>query len=358
VQAALATPLDHLCGFLGYTEERAIEAFRAICHGLADVCADAQRLEAFARAALDDSLTQVVGFMRLAAQSFPEIANSLNEAFANEFRRCGVEHPRLAAARENPALLASVEPVLRGCGCANLLETIAQTAVARVLLRGGLSPDVTLSHVSALLRLARHAPEADLRKFLDVAISPEWLHKSFSHLPPHDMAIALQVLWSWTAPDICRRFRHPRLGNRAAGLARNLYRCANYARGGPILELIGACFLLGVDSLSWIPVWPSQTTVAAFIEANDAGNVKRHIDGHRALFIIGLRALARRARTIYAMPPEVGGRLLAQWRATESDNPNHRNLKSWMITWLEKCGQDSWKLLVDRTPVPTQVPVP
>jgi hypothetical protein len=285
----------------------------------------------------------------------PNLAKSVNETLAADFRAQGIGHPRLQSALRGSATLYGVEAVLAGCGCLDLVEEKVRvlirenTPVAWKDKSGGFGLVVTL------LRLGRAADEQDIQRFLKTTATTEWLQTNYHKLPPEIIANGLHALWAWTPDFVRKHFQSEALIQRASGLVCNLYRCDIKEQIIQRIQLLGACSHFHLDATQTTRAWLSQVQLDETLQFFDSGLGKQHLNAHQILFFVGLREMIRRQPNQVAVPNEIGDHVLALWRTTVSPNLNHQRLNAWMIEWLERCAKANWQLVKDTIPFPDPV---
>ena len=296
--------------------------------------------------------THLSGFLTYATASLPDLAKSIKDTLAADFRKQGIEHPRLQQVLRNPRNLIGIEPVLTGCNCQDLIEQVAQLLIREADSAKWLDSKINLNVVSMVLRSGRKADAPDTHRFLQKIVTPAWLEKNYDTLPPRYIALALRALWAWT-PDLIGAFRAEALNRRASGLIWSLHHKTD-EQAIQCIELLGACRLFHVDATKTVHRWPSQPQLNRFLQFF-ADNLGEHLRSHQIRFLIGLRELSRRRPDSISIPENIGSQVLARWQTTVSENPNHEMLKAWMVEWLEKCAKANWQLVKDNIPLPQPV---
>lgn len=213
-------------------------------------------------------------------------------------------------------------------------------------------------HLSRLIRLGRVAGEAAILKLLDRVVDEEWLKNNFRYplkgregVTASSLARSLFSIWGYHDSAVLERFKGSHFSHRYYQELLLIYKCDPLCLVGA-LQFVGVCHLFEVNLDTNQPPsrWPSQDTVnraiSCFPVANDEGDLLIV----QIQLWIGLRVLASLSGQMYSVDKEIGGQVLALWRAATGHVPKHMALNRWMIEWLDRCAAVGWKLLPDNTP--------
>jgi hypothetical protein len=350
-QIALATPLHFLRNFLEYARTPMPKVWQELAAELER----APNVSAICQTALETDSTNLSGFLKYAAYALPNLAKSVNETLAANFRAQGTKHPRLKSVLRDPGRLYEAEAVFAGCGCSDLVEETARTLIREKAPGAWKDKPGAFGIVVTMLKLGRGADEQDIRQFLKTIVTADWLKTNYDKLPPEIIAIGLKTLWSWTPEFVHKHFLCKSLEQRASGLICNLYRCGTKERVIKPIELLGAYSHFRLDATQTTRAWLSQVQFNETLQFFNSGLGQQDLNAHQILFFVGLRELIRRQPHLVSIPSEIGDHVLALWRANVSPNLNHQRLNAWMIEWLERCAKANWQLVKDNIPFPDPV---
>jgi len=117
------------------------------------------------------------------------------------------------------------------------------------------------------------------------------------------------------------------------------------------ISLLGAAAVLGLRIDSVAVRWPEVTDLAAILELRAPSPEWTTIGPLQFQLWLGLREMARMRSDSVSVSSEYGDAVLALWRGVHDDEEirypflYHRQAKAQMLTWLEACCADGWRLI-------------
>jgi hypothetical protein len=232
----------------------------------------------------------------------------------------------------------------RKLGRQDLAEFAAQQILSKAEpaeFRGGA---VNIRVLSFILHFTRSCGLEIQLSFLDHCISNEWLDQQF--LSPetqlHSLAGDITSLAGHPNPEIRRYFTRPSL------LARFLrHKPGGRALPGHVaswLQLLGAIRLLGLETSALPEAQISQETIQQALALFPPNAVPARIQSIQSSLWMGLHEWYFLKGDACSVDPTLGEGILADFAATESDNPRYIALNAAMIAWLSEGRERGWAL--------------
>jgi hypothetical protein len=371
---ALKAPLDSLVAFLDYAGEKMPGA-----HELAKqaVCAKENRDNLISKAT-SSPFDALASFLAWAHKKTPELAADLESALEHSGAiqlmatgACSCPLDSLTAflreSRLGPCVLAEIDQHVWDAarrsvaasqphyfrafvaqterfGRTELAVTPAQVLIEAAEPRHWQSENITLLHLSQVLRLGRGAGTDRILLFVKRVVTDDWLERNYSGGSCGAVAAGLFGIWSNLEDQVAEWLVRPSLTSRAK---------VEFQRMGrlDVQDLVGAFQLLGCCRVLKIPLekvawdWPSEVDVIRVLKRQELLERRAEISSVSIQIWLGLREMAARRKQVLRVPRTEAEHVLSLLRNTAPRSEKQAGLNSLMIAWLEDCSRARWVLV-------------
>ena len=371
---ALKAPLDLLVNFLDYAERKLPTAYKSAKEA---VCAKENRDNLISRTTLSP-FDALASFLAWANKTAPEVATDLERALehsgaiplmATGACSCALEALTafLRESRLGPCVLAEIDQAMwdaaRSCVGASQphyfrafvaqMERFGRTELAvtpaRVLIeaaepRHWQSENITLLHLSQVLRLGRDARTDRIMLFVKRVITDDWLERNYSEGSCGALAASLFGVWSNLEDEAAEWLVRPRLTLRAKVEFQHMSRLAVQDLGGAF-QLLGCCPLLKipVEKVAWD--WPPEENVISVLRRQGLLERRAEISSVSIQLWLGLREMAARRKQAVRVPRTEAEHVLSLLGNTAPRSEKQARLNALMTAWLEDCRRARWVLV-------------
>lgn len=235
----------------------------------------------------------------------------------------------------------------------------ARNIIVKTVSREQHSETLGLHHISCALRFGRDVGDDEIKRFLDIIATEDWIDRQYKsrETKPGSIAAFLYSIWAYNSRTILKAFLTDVLKSRLESEFVRFYmlKIPKYISGK--VQFIGIAALIGLGTYGMEVKLPGNGFI---IEALNWPTPLDELDnlGHIQIqFWLGLRDLARLRPREISVPAVTGEKVLELWKEandnieTEAETDAKPEIKRFktlnadMIKWLEKCKANGWQLV-------------
>lgn len=245
---------------------------------------------------------------------------------------------------QQPDFIIRLDKTLVELGHPELSGAPAKTLIKNINVDHWNSPGIGIHHFSHTIRLVDGVTPEQTNEFIEKVATQDWLARQYDIATTGGLAGALFAIFSYLDTEHHSKFCTEKLHERVKKEMRTFDSQAP-EKQAQRLSLLGVAALLGMNTAGIIPNYIKENSINRIIAKRKSHSQDTSLQHLQAQLWIGLREMARLFPESMQIENCVGDDILSRWKVAETKTSHMAKLNQSMVTWLQSCATNNWKLI-------------